>query len=47
VGGDGGGENFDGEMAHLLIYNRALSPSELRNNYNYTSSILRGRGLLG
>jgi hypothetical protein len=46
IGGDGGGENFDGEMAHLLIYRRALAPSELRNNYNHTSSILRGRGLL-
>lgn len=47
IGGDGGSENFDGEMAHLLIYNRALGPSELRSNYNQTSSILRGRGLLG
>ena len=46
IGGDGGAENFDGEMAHLLVYNRALGPSELYNNYNQTKSILRGRGLL-
>lgn len=36
IGEDGGGETLQGKVSQILVYNRYLSPEEIKKNYNAT-----------